>query len=91
MLVDGEYPVQEVAAILGVHRTTVWRWFQHKEMRRYYERYADKQVNAELRKARRAAQKEAERLGKLLDSNNPTEAYGAAIKIIDSMGDWLRS
>lgn len=94
MLVDGEYPIQEVAATLGVHRTTIWRWFQHKEMQRYYGRYYDKKINAEMREIRREVErvweKRREKISEMLNSDNPAEVYATAIRVIDvwTTGVW---
>ena len=88
MMVDGDYAIQDIAAILGVHRTTVWRWFQHKEMQKYYDRYEAKKCKEALRQwrqaARRADQKEARDLERKLSSRNPWEANAAAVKIMDA-------
>lgn len=84
MIVDGGYKIQDVASILGVHRTTVWRWFQHREMQKYYDRYEKKKYKEVLRKWRLEARKEARDLEKMLDSSNPWEANAAAVKIMDT-------
>lgn len=88
MIVDGGYKIQEVANILGVHRTTIWRWFQHNEMQRYYWRYEEKKIRKEYREIEKEAIAEAEELSKKLDSPNPWEANAAANLILHKYG-WV--
>ena len=90
MIVDGDYKIQEVAYALGVHRTTVWRWFKHKEMERYFWRYEEKQMRKKFREIERQSEKGMEELQKKLDSPNPWEANAAANAILNRYGDWLR-
>ena len=93
MIVDGGYQIQEVASILGVHRTTVWRWFQHKEMQKYYDRYEAKQIRKQFREIGRETRKEMEELQRKLDSSNPWEVNAAANAILNRYGkafwEWL--
>lgn len=90
MLVDGDYHLQDVASILGVHRTTVWRWFQHSEMQRYFDRYYEKQMRNVIREARKAEEAKLKELTAKLDSDNPWEVNAAACAILNRYGDWLR-
>ena len=83
MLIDGDYKVQEVAAALNVNRSTVWRWFQHPEMRAFCERYYRKRIAAAKRDIRRGIERRAARLEKKLSGNNPFEANAIANRIID--------
>lgn len=39
ILAQGDFlTVQEVADRVGVHRSTLWRWLQHREFQQYYNR-----------------------------------------------------
>lgn len=73
--------VREVAAIMGVHRTTLWRWFQHPELQTYAARYCE----SERRKII-----EAPYYGELFDLNNPDpfKALEAAKRALD-LGEML--
>ena len=64
----GYFYLQEVADKVGVHRTTLWRWWQHKEFRQYCERVRrrivgkcwrqiQKENRAEIRKLQKGMQK----------------------------------
>ena len=88
MLVDGGYLLQDVASILGVHRTTVWRWFQHSEMRKYFDRYYEKQMRDVIREAKKQEEARMKEIRVRLDSANPWEAYAAAVAVLDRY-DWL--
>ncbi|MCR4886113.1 MAG: helix-turn-helix domain-containing protein [Clostridiales bacterium] len=90
MLVDGGYRLQEVAYALGVHRTTVWRWFRHTEMQKYFNRYQEKQFRKIARVMRNEEEARLKKLTAKLDSDNPWLANAAAIAILDRYGDWFK-
>lgn len=72
------YKVHQIAAMLGVHRTTIWRWFQREEMRRYAERYFDTALRREMNKA-------TLHIFDDLDNPNPWKAQQTAIKVLDAV------
>lgn len=78
-----DYKVPEIAAELGVHRATLWRWWQHPEMQRYAEKYCTTQARRILSKSF------GNRLCVRLDSTNPWERNAAAGRILDIMAEWL--
>ena len=81
--------VQDVAAVLGVHRTTVWRWSKTKAFRREWQKVRNAHIRQwrkdmgftdpnrawkqELHRLKRKAEQEA---GKIHDGN--TRAFDAA-------------
>ena len=83
MLIDGDYKVQEVAAALNVNRSTVWRWFQHPEMRAFCERYYRKRIAAIKRDIRRGMDRKRARLEAKLTGDNPYVANAIANRVID--------
>lgn len=82
MLWNG-YKVHEIAATLGVHRATLWRWWQHPDMRAYAEKYTTTQARRIINKAF------GEELSARLESPDPWERNEAAGRILDIMTDWL--
>lgn len=75
--------VHEVAEILGVHRTTLWRWYHRPEMVRYAKQYCN-----------RARYKLHERMWKKcmaeLDSPDPDVSYERALKVVDMYLRWVQ-
>lgn len=67
--------VKEIAAMLHVHRSTLWRWWQRPEMRRYCERYC-KRETARIFAAPNPLLEE-------LNSPDPWKAERTAVRIID--------
>lgn len=78
LLFEGER-VGDIASAVGVHRSTLWRWFRRPEMQRYAKGYF-------TRRARQLLGGHA-RHGLLdqLDSHNPWEALAAAERLLDMM------
>ena len=37
------YKVGQIASILQVHRSTIWRWYQNQDLRRYRERLVERE------------------------------------------------
>lgn len=70
------YKTREIAAELGVHRTTLWRWFQKPEMQEYYEKRF-------IYRIRRCIKATTKTLREQLDSNNKWEANKAACALMD--------
>lgn len=66
----------EVAAALGVHRATLWRWWQREDMQRYALAYWEKERRKILDQGR-------EDCVRMIDSNDPLEAQRAALRVID--------
>lgn len=61
---EGFLSLQEVADEVGVHRSTLWRWWQHKEFRQYCEKVRRKVVGdlmREIKKQLRAERMEIEK------------------------------
>lgn len=82
LLFEGER-VGDIAATIGVHRSTLWRWFRRPEMQRYAQGYF-------ARRTRQLLGRQAQRgLLDRLDSHNPWEALAAAERVLDALGDWL--
>lgn len=76
--------VHEVAQAIGVHRTTLWRWYHRPEMIRYTERYFEQENKRLFSRCIR-------KLNAELDSKNPNKSYQAALKIIDLChNSWLQ-
>ena len=69
------HKVKEIARMLGVHRTTLWRWFQHPEVVAYAQRYFD-------RETRRILSKPYE-FETALDSSDAQTAQRAALHVMD--------
>lgn len=83
LFVDGDYKVQDVAATLNVNRVTVWRWYQHEEMRRYHERYYRKRISEIKRDFRRTFERKKAKIEAKLAGGNPYIANETANKILD--------
>ena len=57
ILAEGSYcSIQEAADLMGVHRSTLWRWWQHPEFQRYCERIRRAAVAAAMKEARKETQ-----------------------------------
>ena len=69
------HKVKEIARMLNVHRTTLWRWFQHPEVAAYAQRYFD-------RETRRIFAKPFE-FETALDSSDAQTAQRAALHVMD--------
>lgn len=70
------YKTREIAAELGIHRTTLWRWFQKPEMQAYYDARFRKRMKRRVRATIR-------RLEKLMDCDDKEISYNAANAILD--------
>ena len=95
MLYDDE-PVQAVAAALGVHRTTVWRWRESKAFRLEWQRIDHnerrrlKRLNEKLIAQREAEAAQWQELVRICEvnldkaagkcTNKPTNAFNKAYK-----------
>lgn len=78
MLFEGER-VGDIAAAVGVHRSTLWRWFRRPEMQRYAQGYF-------ARRTRQLLGSHARRgLLDRLDSPDSWEALAAAERLLDMM------
>lgn len=73
--------VHEVAVILGVHRTTIWRWWQHPEMEKWARWYFATETGKYLTKV------EEQTLSQL-DDPDPLKAQRAAIRVLDAYS-WM--
>lgn len=82
MLFEGER-VGDIAAAVGVHRSTLWRWFRRPEMQRYAQGYFARRTRQLLGSHARR------RMIDPLDSPDPREALAAAERVLDALGDWL--
>ena len=83
MLFEGER-VGDIAAAVGVHRSTLWRWFRRPEMQRYAK-------GDFARRTRQLLGRQAQRgLLDRLDSPDSWEALAAAERVLDALGNWLR-
>ena len=69
------HKVKEIARMLNVHRTTLWRWFQHPEIAAYAQRYFD-------RETRRILSRPYE-FEMALDSSDAQTAQRAALHVMD--------
>ncbi|MBR4908174.1 MAG: helix-turn-helix domain-containing protein [Acidaminococcaceae bacterium] len=67
----------EIAAVLGIHRSTVWRWFQHEEMREYTQKVFRRNRGRALRKPMKNALSEA------VESGDHWRINAAANRILD--------
>lgn len=84
------YTKQEVAAMAGISRTTLWRWLQHKEYRRYCDRIYDQvldeftnDIMEELKQKDREYKKRLRAMERKLEN----EKFAAEYKKLDN---WLR-
>ena len=68
--------VHEIASELGVHRTTIWRWFQRPAVRQYYKRLSEREF-------RKICQRIYDRHMKLLNSDDPIKVNAEANIILD--------
>ena len=68
--------VPQIASELGVHRTTVWRWFQRPAVRQYYERLSDREF-------RKILQREFDKSMSVIDSDDPIKANAEANRVLD--------
>lgn len=82
MLFEGER-VGDIAAAVGVHRSTLWRWFRRPEMQRYAQGYYARRTRQLLGSNARRVMIDP------LDSPDPREALAAAERVLDALGDWL--
>ena len=83
MLFEGER-VGDIAAAVGVHRSTLWRWFRRPEMQRYAQGYYARRTRQLLGSHARHG------LLDQLDSPDSWEALAAAERVLDALGNWLR-
>lgn len=75
---------REVAALVGVHRTTLWRWWQHEEMWECSEKVWDARKRKIL-----ASCRFVEPLAAELEDPDPFKAQAAACRILDKYGPYL--
>ena len=72
------HTVQEVADRVGVHRTTIWRWYQHKEMIAHQEKVNRRGLAEWWKKTRkewREQEKEYQRRLALLSQEGQREVF----------------
>lgn len=74
--------VSQIASELGVHRTTVWRWFQRKEVRQYYERLSEREL-------RKICKRVHDQHMKLMNSDDPVEANAEANKVLNMYWEFI--
>ena len=92
----GGYKIQDVASALGVHRSTLWRWYQHEEMRRYHDWYIRQQMGIMRWKMQDKAEKKAQEIREKLRNGNPVEVNALANDVLDgkifgvSLMSWLK-
>lgn len=77
LLFEGER-VGDIAAV-GVHRSTLWRWFRRPEMQRYAQGYYARRTRQLLGSYARRGMIDP------LDSADPREALAAAERVLDMM------
>lgn len=77
-LLYNDKSIPEIAEILGVHRSTVWRWFQHQELVKYASWYFNTENGKYLAKARINWLSE-------LDDPDPWKAQRAAVRVLDML------
>lgn len=70
------YKTYEIASMLGIHRVTLWRWWQRADVQEYALRYWQRQSARILEAGRN-------RYLDLLDSSDPLETQKAALEVID--------
>lgn len=86
----GYYTLQEVADRVGVHRVTLWRWWQRPEFRQLCEKERRQAVAEVKRQARAKWDRELRSLSDKLNSTDGSEALNAADSILDKWGSLMR-
>ena len=66
--------MHEIASELGVHRTTVWRWFQRPNVQQYYARISESECRKILKRKLEKSQ---------LYSDDPVKVNAEANRVLD--------
>ena len=82
------YTKQAIAFAMGVHRTTVQRWFQHEEVYAYSDKCLDRIIRAKTREIKREAERKSKEILKKLDSLSGYALLAYANKILDRFSPW---
>ena len=70
------YRVGQIASLLQVNRSTIWRWYQDQDLRRYAERLF-------RRNGEELAEQFAEERLKIINGSDEKKAYEMANRVLD--------